>query len=124
MNMRLKTAYLGENLQVNNVQNESKLFIPDVIGSGFIGNINMPPPNTIQIDKCEKIILNQSGIDVKFELNNDNLKKFKQMYINGIRFLRSEAFFEELEDRLPKNKKLDRYDILDIIQDLLEEWKQ
>lgn len=84
----------------------------------------MPPPNTIQIDKCEKIILNQHGIDVKFELNNDNLKKFKQMYINGIGFVRSEAFFEELEDRLPKNKKLDRYDVINIIQDLLEDWKQ
>ena len=103
-----------------------ELFIPDATGTGLmaVGNVNMPPANTIQIDKCEKIILNQHGIDVKFELNNDNLKKFKQMYINGIRFLRSEAFFEELEDRLPKNKKLDKYDILDIIQDLLEEWKQ
>ena len=103
-----------------------ELFIPDATGTGLMagGNVYMPPPNTIQIDKCEKIILNQRGIDVKFELNNDNLKKFKQMYINGIRFLRSEVFFEELEDRLPKNKKLDRYDVLDIIQDLLEEWKQ
>lgn len=126
MNTRLKTACLGENLQVNKIQNESKLFIPDVTGSGLIaiGNVYMPPANTIQIDNCEKIILRQSGIDVKFELDNDNIRKFKQMYINGIGFVRSEAFFEELEDRLPKNKKLDRYDILDIIQDLLEEWKQ
>ena len=110
---------------MNELQNDAKLFIPDTARTGLVavGNVNMPPANTIQIDKCEKIILTQSGIDVKFELNNDNLKKFKQMYINGIRFLRSEAFFEELEDRLPKNKKLDRYDILDIIQDLLEEWK-
>lgn len=111
---------------MNEIKNESKLFIPDVIGSGLMafGNVNIPPANTIQIDKCEKIILTQSGIDVKFELNNDNLKKFKQMYINGIRFLRSEAFFEELEDRLPKNEELSRYDVIDIIQDLLEEWKQ
>ena len=103
-----------------------ELFIPDATGTGLmaVGNVNMPPANTIQIDKCEKIILNQHGIDVKFELNNDNLKKFKQMYINGIRFLRSEAFFEELEDRLPKNEELSRYDVIDIIQDLLEEWKQ
>ena len=102
-----------------------KPFLCDPIGTGLVavGNVDMPPTNTIQIDKCEKIILNQYGIDVKFELNNDNLKKFKQMYINGIRFLRSEVFFEELEDRLPKNKKLDRYDVLDIIQDLLEAWK-
>ena len=110
---------------MNGMKNDSKLFVPDVTGTGLaaVGSVNMPPANTIQIDKCEKIILTQYGIDVKFELNNDNIKKFKQMYINGIRFLRSEAFFEELEDRLPKNKKLDRYDILDIIQDLLEEWK-
>lgn len=113
------------------IQNEKdyvikELFIPDATGTGLIagGNVYMPPPNTIQIDKCEKIILNQHGIDVKFELNNDNLKKFKQMYINGIGFVRSEAFFEELEDRLPKNKKLDRYDVINIIQDLLEDWKQ
>ena len=111
---------------MNEIQNESKLFIPDVTGSGLmaVGNVNMPPANTIQINNCEKIILRQLGIDVKFELDNDNIRKFKQMYINGIGFVRSEAFFEELEDRLPKNKKLDRYDILDIIQDLLEEWKQ
>ena len=126
MNMMLKTAYLGENLQVNEMKNEAKLFIPDVIGTGLmaVGNLDMPPANTIQINNCEKIILRQSGIDVKFELDNDNIRKFKQMYINGIGFVRSESFFEELEDRLPKNKKLDKYDILDIIQDLLEEWKQ
>ena len=96
---------------------------PTRTGLIAVGNVDMPPANTIQIDNCEKIILRQSGIDVKFELDNDNIRKFKQMYINGIGFVRSEAFFEELEDRLPKNKILDRYDILDIIQDLLEEWK-
>ena len=111
------------------VQNEKycvvkELFIPDATGTGLmaVGNQDFKS-NTIEIGDCEHIYLTQSGIDVKFELNNDNLKKFKQMYINGIRFLRSEVFFEELEDRLPKNKKLDRYDILNIIQDLLEEWK-
>ena len=111
---------------MNEIQNESKLFIPDMIGSGLmaVGNVNMPPANTIQINNCEKIILRQLGIDVKFELDNDNIRKFKQMYINGIGFVRSEAFFEELEDRLPKNEELSRYDVIDIIQDLLEEWKQ
>ena len=103
--------------------NTNVLCCDDLPGGNFaIGK--MPPARTIEINSCEKIILRQSGIDVKFELDNDNIKKFKQMYINGIGFVRSEAFFEELEDRLPKNKKLDRYDILDIIQDLLEEWKQ
>ena len=112
---------------MNELQNDAKLFIPDIARTGLVavGNVvDMPPANTIQINNCEKIILRQSGIDVKFELDNDNIRKFKQMYINGIGFVRSEAFFDELEDRLPKNKKLDRYDILDIIQDLLEEWKQ
>lgn len=111
---------------MNEIQNEAKLFIPDATRTGLmtVGKVDMPPAKTIQINNCEKIILRQSGIDVKFELDNDNIRKFKQMYINGIGFVRSEAFFEELEDRLPKNKKLDRYDVMDIIQDLLEDWKQ
>ena len=79
-----------------------------------------PPARTIQIDNCEKIVLRQSGIDVKFELDNDNIRKFKQMYINGIGFVRSEAFCEELEDRLPKNIKTS---VMEIILDLLEEWR-
>ena len=79
------------------------------------------PTNSIALDGCEKIILRQSGIDVKFELDNDNIRKFKQMYINGIGFVRSEAFCEELEDRLPKDIK---FQVMEIIQDLLEEWKQ
>ena len=99
------------------------LYDPTGTGLVAVGNQDLNS-NTIEISGCEHIYLTQSGIDVKFELNNDNLKKFKRMYINGIGFLRSEAFFEELEDRLPKGKKLDRYDVLDIIQDLLEEWKQ
>ena len=115
----------GENCYRNLPDAFVKPFLYDPTGTGLIavGNQDLKS-NTIQIDNCEKIILRQSGIDVKFELDNDNIRKFKQMYINGIGFVRSEAFFEELEDRLPKNKKLDRYDILDIIQDLLEEWKQ
>lgn len=81
----------------------------------------MPPANNIEIRGCEKIVLRQSGIDVKFELDNDNIRKFKQIYINGIGFVRSEAFCEELEDRLPKNIK---FQVMEIIQDLLEDWKQ
>lgn len=109
------------------IQNEKycvvkDLFIPDVIGSGFIGNINMPPPNTIQIDKCEKIILNQRGIDVKFELNNDNIKKFKQFIINGVKFLRAESFCEDLLDELRKinNENLKWYVVQQAIYDVLE----
>jgi hypothetical protein len=85
----------------------------------------MPPANTIQIGNCEKIILRQSGIDVKFELDNDNLKKFKQMYINGIGFVRSEAFCEDLLDGLRKvgKKNLKLYDVEQVICDVLEEYK-
>lgn len=79
------------------------------------------PTNSIALHGCEKIILQQSGIDVKFELDNDNIRKFKQMYINGIGFVRSEAFCEELEDRLPKDIKTS---VMEIIQDILEDWKQ
>ena len=59
---------------MNELQNDAKLFIPDTARTGLVavGNVNMPPANAIQIGKCEKIILNQYGIDVKFELNNDN----------------------------------------------------
>lgn len=89
-----------------------------LIGNFAIGKV--PPANIIQIDKCEKIVLRQSGIEVKFELNNDNIRKFKQIYINGIGFVRSEAFCEELEDRLPKDIK---FQVMEIIQDLLEDWK-
>jgi hypothetical protein len=94
----------------------------DLPGDNFIAvGIKAPQASTIQIDKCEKIVLRQSGIDVKFELNNDNIRKFKQIYINGIGFVRSEAFCEELEDRLPKDIK---FQVMEIIQDLLEDWKQ
>ena len=78
-------------------------------------------PNTLEIGNCEKIILRQSGIDVNFELANNNIRKFKQMYINGIGFVGTEAFCEELEDRLPKDIKVQ---VMEIIQDLLEDWKQ
>ena len=99
--------------------NTNVLCCDDLPGGNFaIGK--MPPARTIEINSCEKIILKQSGIDVKFELDNDNIKKFKQMYINGIGFVRSEAFCEELEDRLPKNIKTS---VKEIILDLLEEWK-
>ena len=78
-------------------------------------------PNSIALHGCEKIILHQAGIDVKFELDNENIRKFKQMYINGIGFVRSEAFCEELENRLPKDIK---FQVMEIIQDLFEDWKQ
>ena len=105
----------------------TELFIPDATGTGLmaVGNVNMPPANTIQIDKCEKIILTQSGIDVKFELNNDNLKKFKQFIVNGIKFLRAESFCEDLLDVLRKvgNKNLRWYDVEQVIYDVLEDYK-
>ena len=100
-----------------------ELFIPDVTGNGLIavGNQDLKP-YTIEISGCEHIYLTQSGIDVKFELNNDNLKQFKQMYINGIGFLRSEAFCEDLLDRLRKvdKKNLKWYDVEQVIYDVLE----
>ena len=100
-----------------------ELFITDVTGTGLIavGNQDLKP-NTIEIGGCEHIYLTQSGIDIKLKLNNDNLKKFKQMYINGIRFLRSEAFCEDLLDELRKidKKNLKWYDIEQVIYDVLE----
>ena len=99
--------------------NKNMLCCDDIVDNTHL--FRNPPARTIQIDKCEKIVLRQSGIDVKFELDNDNIRKFKQIYINGIGFVRSEAFCEELEDRLPKDIK---FQVMEIIQDLLEEWKQ
>lgn len=101
-----------------------ELFIPDATGTGLIAgrNVCMPPPNTIQINKCEKIILNQHGIDVKFELNNDNIKKFKQFIINEVKFLRAESFCEDLLNELRKSNKEDLkwYDVEQVIHDVLE----
>ena len=92
----------------------------ELLGDNFATG-KMPPANTIEIGNCEKIILRQSGIDVKLELDNDNIRKFKQIYINGISFVRSETFCEELEDRLPKDIQVQ---VMEIIQALLEDWKQ
>ena len=112
---------------MNELQNDAKLFIPDTARAGLVavGNVNMPPANTIQIDKCEKIILNQCGIDVKFELNNDNIKKFKQFIINGVKFLRAESFCEDLLNALRKINKEDLkwYDVEQAICDVMEEYK-
>ena len=111
---------------MNEIQNGSKLFIPYVTGKGLIaiGNQDLKP-NTIEIGGCEHIYLNQSGIDVKFELNNDNIKKFKQFIINGVKFLRAESFCEDLLDELRKSNKEDLkwYDVEQAIYDVLEEYK-
>ena len=100
--------------------NTKMLHYEDLPGDIFADEFKMPPTNTIEIGGCEKIILRQSGIDVKIELDNDNIRKFKQMYINGIGFVKSEAFCEELEDRLPKDIK---HQVMEIICGILEEWK-
>ena len=64
---------------LNNNQEEMKLFIPsNKSGLIAVGNQDLKP-NTIEIGGCEHIYLTQSGIDVKFKLNNDNIKKFKKM---------------------------------------------
>ena len=103
-----------------------ELFIPEATGTGLIaiGNQDLKS-NTIEIGGCEHIYLTQSGIDVKFELNNDNLKKFKQFIVNGIKFLRAESFCEDLLNVLRKvgNKNLRWYDVEQIIYDVLEEYK-
>lgn len=100
-----------------------KPFLCDPTGTGLIavGNQDLKS-NTIEIGGCEHIYLTQSGIDVKFELNNDNLKKFKQLIINGLKFLRAESFCEDLLDNLRKNNKenLKWHDVAQAIYDLLE----
>lgn len=99
-----------------------ELFIPNNV-SGLIGVGNQDlKSNTIEIGNCEKIILSQAGIDIKFELNNDNLKKFKQFIINGIKFLRAESFCEDFLDELRKidRENLELYDIEQAIYDVLE----
>ena len=70
----------GENCHRNLPDAFVKPFLYDPTGTGLIavGNQDLKS-NTIQIDNCEKIILRQSGIDVKLELDNDNIRKFKQM---------------------------------------------
>lgn len=106
------------------VTNDNVIVAPyDPTGTGLIavGNQDLKP-NTIEIGGCEHIYLTQSGIDVKFELNNDNLKKFKQFIINGIKFLRAESFCEDLLNELRKSNKEDLkwYDVEQSIYDVLE----
>ena len=66
----------------------NELFIQE---SGVaVGKIGPPLFNTIQIDKCERIILKDKSLEFSFELAADKIKDYDTLIINGIKFSRVE----------------------------------
>lgn len=65
----------------------NELFIQE---SGIaVGNIESPLFNTIQIDKCERIILKDRSLEFSFEIAADKIKNYDTLIINGIKFSRT-----------------------------------
>ena len=46
--------------------------------------------NTLQIDKCERIIFRDKTLDFIFEISHDQYKDIDTIIVNGIKFVRSE----------------------------------
>lgn len=58
------------------------------LGSGYaVGKIE-DMPNTLQIDKCEKIIFRDKTLDFVFEIGHDQYKDINTIIVNGIKFER------------------------------------
>lgn len=55
-----------------------------------VGNIEQPLFNTVQIDKCERIILKDKSLEFSFEIAADKIKNYDTLIINGIKFSRVE----------------------------------
>lgn len=59
-----------------------------IIGSGYaVGKIESQF-NTLQIDKCEKIIFRDKTLDFVFEIGHDQYKDINTIIVNGIKFER------------------------------------
>lgn len=57
-------------------------------GNGYaVGGIE-PQFNTLQIDKCEKIIFRDKTLDFVFEIGHDQYKDVNTIIVNGIKFER------------------------------------
>ena len=55
-----------------------------------VSKIEQPLFNTVQIDKCERIILKDKSLEFSFELAADKIKNYDTLIINGIKFNRVE----------------------------------
>lgn len=43
-------------------------------------------PNTLQIDKCERVIFRDKTLDFQFEIGHDQYKDIDTIIVNGIKF--------------------------------------
>lgn len=64
-------------------------FIPDdsKLAVGKIDTSNSMS-NTLQIDKCERIVLRDKTLDFQFEIGHDQYKDIDTIIVNGIKFKR------------------------------------
>ena len=64
-------------------------FIPDdrKLAVGKIDTSNLMS-NTLQIDKCERIVLRDKTLDFQFEIGHDQYKDIDTIIVNGIKFKR------------------------------------
>ena len=60
----------------------NKLFIQK--SGTAVGKIEQPLFNTVQIEKCERIILKDKSLEFSFELAADKIKNYDTLIINGI----------------------------------------
>ena len=71
--------------------NELKLFTMHDTGIA-VGKIDTRDlrPNTLQIDKCERIIFRDRTLDFQFEIGHDQYKHIDTIIVNGIKFVKEE----------------------------------
>lgn len=69
--------------------NELKLFTIHDTGVA-VGKIDTRylMSNTLQIDKCERIVLRDRTLDFQFEIGHDQYKDIDTIIVNGIMFKR------------------------------------
>ena len=71
--------------------NELKLFTMHDTGIS-VGKIDTRDlmSNTLQIDKCERIIFRDRTLDFQFEIGHDQYKHIDTIIVNGIKFVKEE----------------------------------
>lgn len=69
--------------------NELKLFTMHDTGVA-VGKIDTRDlmSNTLQFDKCERIIFRDGTLDFQFEIGHDQYKDINTIIVNGIKFKR------------------------------------
>lgn len=78
-------------MPTNNPDNtvDFSFFIPND-SEWAIGKINAEDlmSNTLQIDKCERIIFRDRTLDFQFEIGHDQYKDIDTIIVNGIKFVK------------------------------------